>query len=170
MRTDKVYWEFEKFIGEISSTEDALWTKELNRIAWNGNPAKFDIRSWTSDHKSMTRGVTLSDTEMERLYTGYSEWKARGNDITKACKSPKFIVDNGSIEVVIYDQIASLSDRGGWTREMTVTAWNGGKPKFDVREWSPSHDRMSRGIVLSEAEANAVCRLYSEYKEKGGAA
>lgn len=169
-KTRKVYWDFEKRLGEISSTENAQWIKELNRIAWNGTPAKFDIRSWSPNHKSMTRGITISDTEMELLCSGYSEWKARGNDLTQVCKSPKFIVDSGRIEVAVYEQIACLSDRGGWTRELTVTAWNGSEPRFDIREWSPAHDKMTRGIALKEAEADTVCRLYLEYKEKGGAA
>ena len=22
------------------------WTRELNKVAWNGGPAKFDVRNW----------------------------------------------------------------------------------------------------------------------------
>ena len=40
-----------------------------------------------------------------------------------------------------------------WTKEVNVVAWNGGKPKIDVRDWNASHDRMSRGITLTEDQA-----------------
>lgn len=36
-----------------------------------------------------------------------------------------------------------------WTKEVNVVAWNGGKPKIDVRDWNERHDRMSRGITLA---------------------
>lgn len=40
-----------------------------------------------------------------------------------------------------------------WTKEVNVVAWNGGKPKIDVRDWNEAHDRMSRGITLTEDQA-----------------
>ena len=40
-----------------------------------------------------------------------------------------------------------------WTKEVNVVAWNGGKPKIDVRDWSSDHQRMSRGITLTEEQA-----------------
>ena len=40
-----------------------------------------------------------------------------------------------------------------WTKEVNVVAWNGGKPKIDVRDWNSAHDRMSRGITLTEDQA-----------------
>ena len=40
-----------------------------------------------------------------------------------------------------------------WTKEVNVVAWNGGKPKIDVRDWNEKHDRMSRGITLTEDQA-----------------
>ena len=40
-----------------------------------------------------------------------------------------------------------------WTKEVNVVAWNGGNPKIDIREWSPDHSRMTRGITLTEKEA-----------------
>ena len=31
-----------------------------------------------------------------------------------------------------------------WTKEVNVVAWNGGKPKIDVRDWNEKHDRMTQ--------------------------
>lgn len=44
---------------------DSDWTLELNRVSFNGRPAKYDIREWSPDHKSMGKGVTLCDEEAE---------------------------------------------------------------------------------------------------------
>ena len=51
--------------------------------------------------------------------------------------------------------IAPTSDNG-WTRELNLVSWNGSKAKYDIREWAPEHDRMSRGITLTDAEMQAV--------------
>ncbi len=43
------------------------WRKELNRVSWNGRPAKYDIRDWAENHEKMGKGITLTDEEAEAL-------------------------------------------------------------------------------------------------------
>lgn len=43
------------------------WNKELNLVAWNDKPAKYDIRDWSPTHERMSRGITLHFDEMEKL-------------------------------------------------------------------------------------------------------
>ena len=43
------------------------WKKELNRISWNGNAPKYDIRDWAPNREKMGKGVTLSEEEFEAL-------------------------------------------------------------------------------------------------------
>ena len=50
----------------------------------------------------------------------------------------------------------------GWTREVNLVSWNGTNPKIDVREWDPDHKRMSRGITLTEAEAEKFARAIGQ--------
>ena len=38
----------------------------------------------------------------------------------------------------------------GWKKELNLVSWNGNAPKYDIRDWDPDHERMSRGITLSE--------------------
>ena len=40
----------------------------------------------------------------------------------------------------------------GWTRELNLVSWNDREPKYDIREWSPDHDKMGKGVTLSEDE------------------
>ena len=34
--------------------------------------------------------------------------------------------------------------------------WNGREPKYDIREWSPEHDKMGKGLTLSKDELEAL--------------
>ncbi|MBQ9826007.1 MAG: hypothetical protein IJM61_02340 [Firmicutes bacterium] len=51
------------------------WARELNYISWCDRPARFDIRDWTPDHKKSSRGITLTDYEMNKI----CEWVSRRN-------------------------------------------------------------------------------------------
>ena len=66
----------------------------------------------------------------------------------------------------LLSHIAVLDEVGGrdekWTKEVNVVAWNGGKPKIDVRDWNASHDRMSRGITLTEDQAMKMTKALVE--------
>ena len=52
-------------IGVLS--ENNSWKKELNRISWNGNEPKYDIRDWSDNHDKMGKGITLSEDELRKL-------------------------------------------------------------------------------------------------------
>ena len=41
----------------VLSENDKGWTKELNRVSFNGAPAKYDIRSWSPDHTKWEKGL-----------------------------------------------------------------------------------------------------------------
>lgn len=59
--------------------------------------------------------------------------------------------------------IGVLSEKGsGWKKELNLVSWNGNEPKWDIREWSEDHERMSRGITLKDEEAKALCELLGE--------
>lgn len=57
------------------------------------------------------------------------------------------------IKYEIVDHIGVLSTSpNGWTKELNVVSWNGGQEKYDIRDWSPDHTKMSKGITLNEEE------------------
>ncbi|MBK5261116.1 MAG: hypothetical protein JJE17_00910 [Peptostreptococcaceae bacterium] len=53
--------------------QKSIWTKELNVVRWNRKIDKFDIRDWTSDHLTMSRGITLNDQELANLKDALNE-------------------------------------------------------------------------------------------------
>ena len=64
----EITFEIQKHIGVIQE-ENKGWRKELNRVSWNGGPAKYDIRAWSADYQKMDRGITLKPGEMRNLKT-----------------------------------------------------------------------------------------------------
>lgn len=64
----------ENEIAVISESKSG-WKLELNKISWGGRPAKYDLRSWSPDHKKMGKGVTLTDDELKTLGEKIAELK-----------------------------------------------------------------------------------------------
>ena len=64
---------------------------------------------------------------------------------------------NDQITFEILEHIGVISEHGnGWRRECNIVAWNGGRPKVDIREWSEDHTKMSRGITLTDEESRRL--------------
>ena len=64
------------------------------------------------------------------------------------------------IKYEIEKSIGILSGNAkGWTKELNLISWNGAAPKYDIREWSPDHEKMGKGVTLTEAEAEKLKEL-----------
>ncbi|KLU66832.1 hypothetical protein DEAC_c15000 [Desulfosporosinus acididurans] len=40
----------------------------------------------------------------------------------------------------------------GWKKELNLVSWNDKTPKYDLREWSPDHTKMGKGVTLNKEE------------------
>ena len=47
----------------------------------------------------------------------------------------------------------------GWRKELNVVSFNGIAPKYDLREWAPNHEKMGKGITLTETELEALKKI-----------
>ena len=54
----------------------------------------------------------------------------------------------------------------GWNKELNLVSWNGAAPKYDIREWSPDHAHMSRGVTLHEKEMRTILDLIRNRRRK----
>ena len=60
----------------------------------------------------------------------------------------------------IVEELGVLSTSAkGWTKELNLVSWNGRPPKYDIREWSPDHEKMGKGLTFSEEEMAALATL-----------
>jgi len=70
------------------------------------------------------------------------------------------------IKYEITKHIGILSESTkGWRKELNLISWNDRDPKYDIREWSPDHEKMGKGITLSEVELIELKRILSETSE-----
>lgn len=50
----------------------------------------------------------------------------------------------------------------GWRKELNKISWNGGNPKYDIRDWAPEHQKMGKGVTLSDDEFEALKNLINQ--------
>ncbi|HBG3285070.1 TPA: YdbC family protein [Clostridioides difficile] len=64
------------------------------------------------------------------------------------------------IKYEIIEKLGILSESTkGWTKELNLISWNGSTPKYDIRDWSPDHEKMGKGITLTDEEAKKLKEL-----------
>lgn len=67
----------------------------------------------------------------------------------------------------IKENIGVLAESAkGWKKELNLISWNGAEPKLDVREWSPDHAKMGKGITLTNNDAKKLMALLDDYFSK----
>ena len=65
-----------------------------------------------------------------------------------------------NIKYDIVEEVGTISENNtGWTKELNLISWNDRAPKFDLRDWSPGHEKMGKGITLSTEELKALKEL-----------
>lgn len=72
----------------------------------------------------------------------------------------------GEIKYDIIKEIGVLSESvKGWTKELNLISWNGGVPKYDLRDWAPNHEKMGKGITFNEDEVKKLYELLCKVVE-----
>jgi len=67
------------------------------------------------------------------------------------------------INVEIKKHFGVLSrDANGWAKELNLVSWNNAPAKFEIREWSPDHRRMSRGVIMTAEEVMMLTTLLNK--------
>lgn len=63
----------------------------------------------------------------------------------------------------IVENLGVISENAkGWTKELNLISWNGARPKFDLRDWAPNHEKMGKGITLTNEEFEALKDLLNK--------
>ena len=58
-------------------------------------------------------------------------------------------------EIIMTIGVLSMS-ASGWAKELNLISWNDRDPKYDLRDWSPDHQKMGKGVTLSADELLAL--------------
>lgn len=49
--------------------------------------------------------------------------------------------------------------KSGWNKELNLISRNDKEPKYDIREWSPEHDKMGKGVTFTKEELVELKKL-----------
>ncbi len=64
------------------------------------------------------------------------------------------------IKFEIEKELGRVSESSkGWIKELNLISWNGKEAKYDLRDWAPGHEKMGKGITLSNDELKALKEL-----------
>lgn len=60
----------------------------------------------------------------------------------------------------IINELGVISEgKKGWKKEFNRISWNGGEPKYDIRDWDETHGKMGKGITISVQEIRKLKEL-----------
>lgn len=78
----------------------------------------------------------------------------------EVCETPESFADSSNASDFNFRILRNLGTMSqsptGWAKEINLVSWNGNKAKFDIRDWSPDHEKMTRGIRLTSFEAKKL--------------
>lgn len=71
------------------------------------------------------------------------------------------MADDFSFEIV--ENIGVVSEgKGGWKLELNKVSWGGRPAKYDLRSWSPDHQKMGKGSTFSDDELKGLKDLLTK--------
>lgn len=72
------------------------------------------------------------------------------------------------IKFEINEAIGILSEGSkGWQKEINLVSWNDRKPKADIRDWAPEHEKMGKGVTLNKEELIQLKELLNSIDLEG---
>ena len=69
---------------------------------------------------------------------------------------------------ITYDIVEKIgvvsTNEKGWSKELNLVSWNGRDPKFDLRDWNETHDKMGKGVTFTKDEMESLRDILNNYK------
>ena len=60
----------------------------------------------------------------------------------------------------IVKNFGSVSEsNNGWVKEVNLVSWNDREPVYDIRVWQENHEKLGKGITLTEQELKNLKNL-----------
>ncbi|MBQ0167257.1 MAG: YdbC family protein [Treponema sp.] len=72
------------------------------------------------------------------------------------------MADDFSFEIEKTMGVFSTNKKSGWTSELNLISWGGRPAKYDIRAWSPDHQKMGKGVTLTAEELAELKKLLNE--------
>lgn len=63
----------------------------------------------------------------------------------------------------ITEHLGTLSESAkGWTKELNKVSFNDRPAKYDLKEWDPDHQKMSKGVTLNDEEMEILSKILKD--------
>ncbi len=63
----------------------------------------------------------------------------------------------------ITESFGVLSEsKAGWKTELNMVSWGDRPAKYDIRSWSPDHQKMGKGVTMTKEEISALRDLLNK--------
>ena len=119
-RNQDFTFNIKRHLGVLGTTSTG-WTKEVNLVEWNSNPAKLDIRDWDPDHEHMGKGITLHKPETLALLEILL--KAFGKDLARSIEAAKQMAEGETADKNDGDEAAGQDFSGDESETADGESW-----------------------------------------------
>ena len=63
----------------------------------------------------------------------------------------------------IVESVGTIAEgKGGWNLELNLVSWGDRPAKYDIRSWSPDHQKMGKGVTLTKEELSSLKDLLNK--------
>ena len=69
-------------------------------------------------------------------------------------------------EIVKHIGTLSVNGETGWQIEFNLVSWNGKSPRYEVRPWSPDHEKCRKVCSFSKADMEKLIPMMEAELEK----
>lgn len=75
----------------------------------------------------------------------------------------RFVRKMAEFKFDIVKNFGTVSDsNNGWIKEVNLVSWNEREPVYDIRVWQEGHEKLGKGITLTEEEIKNLKALLNE--------
>ncbi|MFB1081568.1 YdbC family protein [Jeotgalibacillus sp. JSM ZJ347] len=117
----------------------------------------------------------LSALKEHKLYFCFSEkgsrstggrpaWYLTNKDVNEQPNDYNDHMSNLNFEVIEVLKVLSEGSKD-WKKELTLISWNEGEPKYDIRSWSPDHEKMGKGVTFTLSELQELKNVLNDMPE-----
>ena len=146
---------------KIVKGPDKVYDQETGR--WKSDySSDYEVKSHSLGHMCEFYGLEhgeLHRADEDALMTGRL-LMAMMKDTARVMKAKRNSNMAKDFDFEITEHIGVLAEKTkGWKREINLVSWGGAEPKIDIRDWSPDHSKMGKGITLTAEEIEKLKEL-----------
>ena len=158
---DRIYIDTAELSRQLVKGPDKVYDEAAGRWV-NNYDSQYEVKGHNLGLMLEFYGIehgALHRADEDALATGRLLMALTGDKerLKKAKRNSRMAKD---FDFEIVERIGVLAEKTkGWKREINLISWSGAEPKIDIRDWSPDHSKMGKGITLSSDEIEKLKEL-----------